>query len=218
MAHRTIPRAGIGALALAGVLFVAACGGGGGSNPQVASLGEGASGPTTTAAPGGSSNGSSNGDEADAQQAMLDFAACMREHGVDMPDPQFDADGKAAIAIGGGPSDLDTAKVNEAQKACDSYLQKVRENMPPPDPAKVEEEKQKLLQFAQCMRDHGIDFPDPQISSDGGGIQVQMGAGEGGRFDPESPAFKEANEACAAQTGTPALPAGRAAASVGSQP
>lgn len=32
----------------------------------------------------------------DMEQAMLDFAACMRSHGVDMPDPDFDENGRLA--------------------------------------------------------------------------------------------------------------------------
>ena len=137
---------------------------------------------------------------------MLDFAQCMREHGIDMPDPQFNGDGRAACsppASGGGrrAPPLDKAKMDEAQKACQSFLDKVQSNMPPPDPAEMEKQKQKMLDFAQCMRDHGIDFPDPQINTDGGGLQVQMG---GPGMDPSSPAFKEANDACATEVGMPA--------------
>jgi hypothetical protein len=138
--------------------------------------------------------------EADAQQAMLDFAKCMREHGIDMPDPQFDGNGDGSFTVGAAGAPADKSKLDAAQAACQSYLDKVKSNAPPPDPAKIEAEKQKLLDFAQCMRDHGIDFPDPQISTDGGGLQVQMG---GPGLDPNSPGFKEANDACAAQVGLP---------------
>jgi len=185
---------------VAGLTVLAACGGGSTPEAQVASLAASDSGTTTTTA-AGSTN------EADAQQAMLDFAACMREHGVDMPDPQFNSDGSGGELIAGqaGSSDLDKTKMDEAQKACQSYLDKVKSNAPPMDPAKMEEEKQKLLDFAQCMRDHGIDFPDPQISTDGGGLQVQMG---GPGVDMNSPGFKEANDACSAQVGMPTPSAG----------
>ena len=40
-----------------------------------------------------------------------------------------------------------------------------------------------LLEFAQCMRDHGIDFPDPQF--DGGGVTVQIGGPDGEGIDPD---------------------------------
>jgi hypothetical protein len=56
------------------------------------------------------------------------------------------------------------------------------------------------------MRDHGIDFPDPQF--EGGGVRIQMDEG----MDPESQAFKDAQEACgdmlpAARGGGPATEA-----------
>jgi hypothetical protein len=41
------------------------------------------------------------------------------------------------------------------------------------------------------MREHGIDFPDPQFDSNGG-AQIQMGRG----VNPESEKFKQAQEAC----------------------
>jgi ABC-type glycerol-3-phosphate transport system substrate-binding protein len=65
-------------------LLLAACGGGA-STQGIASLQEGTtagddSSTTTTAA-------------VDPEQAVLDFAACMREHGVDMPDPDINSAG-----------------------------------------------------------------------------------------------------------------------------
>jgi hypothetical protein len=180
----------LGALGVAAITVLGACGGGSSPGAQVASLGgQNDSSTTTTSAPAS---------EADTQQAMLDFAKCMREHGIDMPDPTF-GDNGASFTAG---ADVDKAKLDEAQKACQSYLDKVKSNAPPMDPAKVEEEKQKQLAFAQCMRDHGIDFPDPQVSSNGGGVEVQQGE-LGAGVDPNSPGFKEASDACAAQVGLP---------------
>jgi hypothetical protein len=46
-----------------------------------------------------------------------------------------------------------------------------------------------MLAFAECMREHGIDFPDPQF--DGGAVMV---GGPG--IDPEDPEFQAAQEAC----------------------
>jgi hypothetical protein len=175
-----------------GLTLLAACGGGSSPAAQVASLAGSNSDATTTTTAAGATN------EDEAQQAMLDFAKCMREHGVDMPDPQFDENGGGTFTAGAEGAPADKNKVDEAQKACQSYLDKVKSNSKPMDPAKMEEEKQKLLDFAQCMRDHGIDFPDPQISADGGGLDVQLG---GPGIDANSPGFKEANDACAAQVG-----------------
>jgi hypothetical protein len=182
----------LGAVGVAAITLLAACGGGSSPSAQVASLGGSNSDATTTTTAASS--------EADVQQAMLDFAKCMREHGIDMPDPTFGENGDAQFNAGATGSPADQAKLDEAQQACQSYLDKVKSNAPPIDPAKVEEERQKQLAFAQCMRDHGIDFPDPQVSSNGAGIQVQQG---GPGIDPNSPGFKEAFDACAAQVGLP---------------
>ena len=50
-----------------------------------------------------------------------------------------------------------------------------------------------MLEFASCMREHGVDMPDPDFS--GGGARMQFRAGAGG-VDPESPTFQKAQEAC----------------------
>jgi hypothetical protein len=179
----------MGAVVLSGLTLLAACDGGGSNDPQVASLG-GASGATSTTAAQ---------TQADTQQAMLDFAKCMREHGIDMPDPQFSDDGKISMGMAAKPGDIDEQKMDAAQQACQSYMDKVRANAPPIDPAKEEELKQQALAFAQCMRDHGIDMPDPQINTDGkGGVMVRQG---GAGVDPDSPGFKEASETCQKQVG-----------------
>ena len=183
----------LGGLGVVALTVLGACGG---SSPsaQVASLAGSQSGADTTTTTTATTN------EADAQQAMLDFAQCMREHGIDMPDPQFGDNGQATFSAGAEDGPADKAKLDAAQAACQSYLDKVKSNAPPMDPAKVEQEKQRMRDFAQCMRDHGIDFPDPQMSTDGGGLQVQLG---GPGLDPNSPGFKEANDTCATQVGLP---------------
>jgi hypothetical protein len=52
-----------------------------------------------------------------------------------------------------------------------------------------------MLAFAQCMRDHGIDYPDPVFSEDGGVTLIGPDEGAAG-FDPNDPAFQAAQEAC----------------------
>ena len=59
------------------------------------------------------------------------------------------------------------------------------------DPALADQ----MLKFAQCMRDHGVDFPDPVFS--GGGMSIQVGGAEAGGIDPTSKVFQAAQEACA---------------------
>jgi hypothetical protein len=122
--------------------------------------------------------------EATARKAMLDFARCMREHGVDMPDPQFNG---GRVTMKQGKTNPDTARA--AEKACAKYRDAVK-------PAEMSDEqkeefKKAALENARCMREHGIDFPDPQFDSNGG-AQIQMGRG----VNPESEKFKQAQEAC----------------------
>jgi hypothetical protein len=178
------------------LLALGACGADGNASPdKVASLGETS---TTTADTDG--NDGKEGDKADMQQAALDFARCMREHGIDFPDPQFTGDGGMVFSAGGGPGGgPDKDKMDAAQKACQPIMDKAQANMPAPDPKEMEEQKEQILAFAECMREHGIDFPDPTFDGKGG-VQVQI---EGEGMDPNSPAMRKANEECSKETGMP---------------
>jgi hypothetical protein len=159
-----------GALALALSLALTACGGSGDSD-GVASLGDGSG-----------TNGSTTTAEQDPEQAALAFAKCMREQGVDMPDPG--ANGELHLQVGPG----DEAKVSKAQKKCAPLLENAR--------PRLSEEQQSVMQdallaFAKCMREHGVDMPDPQF---GEGGKVMQRAGRG--VNPDDPKFQEAQEAC----------------------
>ncbi|MFW7413927.1 hypothetical protein [Demequina sp. SO4-18] len=61
----------------------------------------------------------------------------------------------------------------------------------------VDQEAQ-ALEFSQCMRDNGVDFPDPTVDADGDvSFEDAFGAaGEGGRFEPGDDSFMTAMEAC----------------------
>ena len=123
---------------------------------------------------------------AEFREAALKFAKCMRAHGVDMPDPEPNG----GIRIGGpdmGPQDRQ--KLEDAQKACQSILEKVR----PPELSQEDQQKFKdqALKFARCMREHGIDMPDPQFQS-GGRMTQRMDGG----INPDSERFQDAQEEC----------------------
>ena len=176
------PRSGNGpvlavlGLGLALALAPAACGTPA-DGDQVASL---SGGDATTTTKG-------TGDEEDPQQRAIDFARCMREHGVDMPDPEVDDQGriKARIGAGGAGKRPDPAKLDAAQKACGS-LMGGGDGDRQLDPA----ERDAMVAFARCMREHGIDMPDP--TGDG----LVMRRDDKGGPDPESEAFKAAEQAC----------------------
>ena len=56
------------------------------------------------------------------QDKMLAFSKCMREHGVDMPDPVFDGKGGVSITADGGGMDPSSTTFQAAQEACKSIL------------------------------------------------------------------------------------------------
>src|SRR5262245_43467098 len=77
----------------------------------------------------------------------------------------------AACGGGGGAESPDVASLDDGSTTTDTS------NSEGPDNSAVspEDREQALLDYAQCMRDHGIDMPDPQISGeDGGGILIQQ--------------------------------------------
>jgi hypothetical protein len=151
-----------GAVLVTGGLALAACGGGGGDD-GVATLGGDAAGEND--------NGDESG-EKDPEEALQKWAECMREHGVDVPDPQVEDDGGPVIIQGprdGAAADREAAE--EAQAACAKYMEGVVNDgdRPARDPEQEQAMREWALDFAECMRDEGIDFPDPQFQ-DGGGV------------------------------------------------
>lgn len=174
------PRPILALAVLAAVL--AACSSGGARPSGVATLDD----PASSASPDGSAAPSAS---ISPQDAMLAFAKCMREHGVDMPDPVVSADGGMTVSIGAeGGKPIDKTTMEAANEAC-------KDLMPGPmggGPSQMTPEQQDaMLAFAKCMRDHGVNMPDPDFTSGGGAIQI---GGDSIAFD--SPTFKAANEAC----------------------
>ena len=103
-------------------------------------------------------NGNTGSSNAGQPQAVK-FAECMRDNGVsEFPDP--DASGELTIdgVVNGSSIDPDAPAWNEAIAAC--------EDLQPPgftgDEDVTAEEQEARLEFAQCIRDNGVeDFPDP---------------------------------------------------------
>jgi hypothetical protein len=134
----------------------------------------------------------------DPQELARQFAQCMRDQGIDMPDPEFSEDGGIRVRVGAGEAQegaegidpkQDMAKFEAAHKACQAYMPNGGE-MGKPDP----EMEAKMREFAKCMRSNGVEnFPDP--SSEGGGIIIGGPNAEGG-IDPSDPTFQAAQEKC----------------------
>jgi hypothetical protein len=132
--------------------------------------------------------------ESEAREAQLNYARCMRDHGVDMPDPTFESDGRS-LQTGPDPEDIDDlkrGKFREAEQACKKYLEAI-------EPPELSEEQQQefrdaALANARCMREHGIEnFPDPTFGENGE-AKIRLDRGRG--LDPQDPDFREAMEAC----------------------
>jgi hypothetical protein len=140
------------------------------------------------AACGGETPTAAENREASNRKAMLDLARCMRENGIDMPDPQFEG-GRVTQRMGG--PNVDPEKLRKAEQACAKY----REAIKPPEMSDEDKEKfrKAALEHARCMREQGIDMPDPQFDENGG-AQIRMRRGSG--IDPNSAKFREAQEAC----------------------
>lgn len=199
---RTTTNRKLAAIVLCGLaVSLGACAGGGdeAADDDVATLG----GATDDAddATGGDGGFGAAGDPARSEafeDAMLEFAQCMRDNGVDMPDPDFSGGGGGAIRIGGdGPmSESDVQAMEDAQEACGPIMEAAREDLPPPDPEREAEMRENMLAFSECMREQGIDFPDP-VFDDNGGVSISMGPADGRTGpSPDDDEFQEAAEAC----------------------
>lgn len=201
------------------IATLAACGGGGGGD-GIATLGADKDDDGTT---------DTTLSEEEAEEAMLDWTACMRENGVDVPD--FTSDGNGNVRIG-GPDGSAGASVDEDDEGTEEpatdpptkedFNAAQEECGDPPQQGgdltdeELEEMQDDALAFAECMREEGLeDFPDPDFSKmgPGAGPSVRVGGpddevssdddgatnGPFGDIDPSSPEFQAAQEACSAK-------------------
>jgi hypothetical protein len=131
-------------------------------------------------------------DQADTEEELLDWVECMRDEGIDIPDPTRDEDGNLVIdgpgiRLGGGDSegstssddeggdgdepDVDPEDMDAAMEACGEPPALGPNDISEEDRQEMEEN---ALAFAECMRDEGIeDFPDPDFSDLGPGGEPQ---------------------------------------------
>lgn len=137
--------------------------------------------------------------EASPEEAGLAYAECMRENGIDMPDPETNR-GEMMQRLG---DDVDPSsdQFQRADEQCRTHLEgMVQDRMDDLSPEEQERLQEQMLELAECMREQGYDMPDPQIGS--GGVRIGLGPDEGeGRVDPRDPEFRDAIEACHEQAG-----------------
>jgi len=158
-----------------------------------------------TAACSKNNNGNTNNDASDTsnqdpEAQMRAFAQCMRDHGIEMKDPEIvkDENGgtKTKVEIGPGPSGAPKGsgggpapgdeKFKKSEEECRHLMPQGGDLGDGPTP----EDEENMRNFAKCMRENGVEnFPDPQP---GGGIAI----GPENGINPDDPAFKEAEKKC----------------------
>ncbi|MEU7927430.1 hypothetical protein [Micromonospora sp. NPDC049107] len=118
---------------------------------------------------------------ADDSERQLAFARCMRENGVEMPDPE--AGGRPAFRFG---ENVDPQKVQSAMEKCRDKLPNGGQG-----PQLNPEQAEQMRTMAKCMRENGVpNFPDPD--ADG---RIQITKGDSG-LDLGDPAQRAAMEKC----------------------
>ncbi len=195
-------------MSLIAAAVLAACGSAAADDREVASL----STTPATDAPTGSGDTTVDSTDGtapiDPSEAPLKFAKCMREHGIDMPDPTITGDGGVMIAIGGSAETEgdapDPKEFEAANKDCQHFMEDAMGQFEPPSEEDQKKMQEQALEFAKCMREHGIDMPDPQFSA-GGAFSIGVSVGgpdstgpvdDGPLVDFDSEEFQEASEAC----------------------
>jgi hypothetical protein len=135
-------------LAAATIALVVACG----NQPVMAGVAPGANAFTSPAPTPSATPTPTPSAAADLEEQRRKFVQCMRDNGIDLPDP---GDGHVRPLPGG---DVDREKLRKALETCRSLAPSgPRRKMSPQDQKKRQE-------FVQCMRDNGIDRPGPMRS------------------------------------------------------
>jgi hypothetical protein len=96
---------------------------------------------------------------ADQRTVTLQYTACMRAHGANVPDPTFDQQGNPQWPPG---TDVKGSGNQAAAQACHPILQAVSSGSDPNHSPPTAAQLAQRTRLAQCMRQHGFpDFPDP---------------------------------------------------------
>ncbi len=114
----------------------------------------------------GTEQGETGDTGADDEEALLAFSACMRDNGVDeFPDPVLNADGSVDFGQDSQPfREVDPDVAEAAVNACIDELDGTAFS-PTGGDFDLTEIQDALVEFAACMRDEGIDFDDPDLTS-----------------------------------------------------
>jgi hypothetical protein len=126
---------------------------------------------------------------AQSDQDFVNFARCMRAHGVQMSDP-FHRPGHSGLSIELPQRD---AATNAAWGVCNHFIAKIEQIKGSGAASQVVADLPALTRYAVCMRSHDIPMLDP-------GPQGQLNLGnvpgitsDFGRYSPQ---FRAADQAC----------------------
>jgi hypothetical protein len=195
----------VAVLVLGGAL--AACGGGGGDDGSdgVASIDEGAAAEEED---DGGSGGGGAVDDSEIEDAMLEYAQCMRDNGIDMPDPEFEDGGGVHLGFDSESGiDPESEEFKAAEEACEPIMEEARPDVQL-SPEEQAEMQDRLVAMAECMRARGHDMPDPQVGEDGG-VTVRREAGAPGEAGgPPDEQFDQDMEECSDEAGMDEGPMG----------
>jgi hypothetical protein len=140
------------------------------------------------------SGGSSNAGEATSSQStsaeLLDFAQCMRSHDVpDFPDPSVNGKFPTAQQLS-----VTNSQYQSAMSACQSLLPPGTNDDVPS--SQVQQILTGMLNYAECMRSHGVpNWPDP-TNAPGGPVFVLLGIVGLDGNGVNSPRVEAAEQAC----------------------
>jgi hypothetical protein len=154
----------------------------------------GSSSSAATASSSSATAGSTSSSNA-RYEARLNLAKCLRGHGLNVPDPSPGAGAAGGFGGGGGGGGFralrDQPNFQSAMQACAKYRRGAF-GFGSLSPQQRAQFQQDLVKFAECMRAHNINIPDPSTSAGGGfGILRQIPQSE-----RSSPAFQSALQAC----------------------
>ncbi|MFQ5425752.1 MAG: hypothetical protein ACE5EV_01575, partial [Gaiellales bacterium] len=125
--------------------------------------------------------------ERDARDILVAFTQCLRDVGFDVPDPDFSASaGETRRALEERGVDVDDPAFDEAVRTCEPALAGILQAFTLED---LERFNDASVEYASCMRENGIDLPDPDFTQ---GITSLFGE----NFDVTAPGFDEADEIC----------------------
>jgi hypothetical protein len=147
--------------------------------------------PSTTASAAAPAANAANADAID--RARIQAAGCMRAHGIDIPD--FTTGRTQTLEVLQIVARYPAVMVRAATQACAASIRRAFPNATALSPEQRAQRRQEAIVFSECMRSHGIPYPDPTTAASNlSGYISALSA-----LDRNSPAYKAAAPGCRTQ-------------------